>query len=143
MAYALFAAAQGQEAERERAGKAASQERPPMMQCPMMAGLKDIEMFADSPALLLARAEELNLSDAQRLELEQIEQAARQEAREVFNARQQEKLKDAPDERLPVMELSRMRMKDMKGEGKMEGMCPMCMRMMRERMQKQKNAERQ
>lgn len=146
MAYALFATAQGQEAERQADGKAESQERQPMMQCPMMAGLKNIEMFPNSPALLLARAEELNLSDEQRQELEEIEQAARQKAHQVLDAEQQEKFKDAPDERQSMMELSQMQMKGMGGEGKMEGMCPMCMKMMGEKMmggkmQKQKDSD--
>lgn len=101
-----------------------------MMMCPMMAGLGDVKLFAESPAVLRARAEELNLTAEQKKRLEAIERAARKQAREVLTAEQREELADAPERPLSVMELSRMGMK--KRDGKEAGMmCPMCARMMR------------
>lgn len=115
-----------QEQDRREDKQADSQ--PMQMQCPMMAGLKGINLFADSPAVLLAKAEELKLTDEQLEGLEQIQMSARQQARELLTRRQQEHLKDGPEGPLSLMQLS---MQGMKGGNKSEQMCPMCMKMMR------------
>lgn len=136
--YGLRPAAQGQEADRsvrETQGRSGEKEGgEQMMQCPMMAGLKDLKLFADGPAALLARADELGLEAEQKRRLEEIERASRRQAAEVLDESQRGKLKDAPDERVSMMQLGRTLGKNgkMKGEGMM---CPMCMKMMRQRMQ--------
>lgn len=113
------------------AGKSAK----PMMQCPMMAGMSGIKMSADSPMLLLSQAEELGLSEEQQKKLDEIANAARQQARKLLTPEQQEKLKGFPEGSLTMMDLCKMRMKKMMAEKKQDGMmCPMCMKMMREKM---------
>ena len=98
----------------------------PMMKCPMMAGLSDLRLFADSPAALLARAEELGLDVKQKRQLEEIEEAARLQARKLLSDKQWEQVRQAPPGRLPMMQMASM---GMKGK-KMDGCCPMCLKMM-------------
>lgn len=113
-----------------------SEEGKSMMQCPMMAGLKGLDLFADSPEVLRSRAEGLGLSEKQVEQLEEIEESARLKAREVLTEEQQDQLKETPEGRLSMMELSRMRAMKMKKDG--DGMmCPMCMKMM-QKMKQQK-----
>lgn len=108
------------------------------MQCPMMTGLKDIQLFADGPAVLLSKAGELNLSEDQKQRLQEIQESARDQAREVLNGQQREKLQNVPEERLSLMQISMRHMKERMQDQQQEGrMCPMCMRMMRERMQEE------
>lgn len=102
-----------------------------MMQCPMMACMKGMKMYADSPAVLLSQAEEFELSDEQQQQLEEIEQAARQKARAVLTAKQQEKVGESPKDPLSMKKLCMMRMKKMMEQnGQKQTMCPMCMKVM-------------
>lgn len=119
----------------QKAGKPAK----PQMQCPMMAGMKGMKFFADSPAVLLSRAEELGLTDKQKKRLERIQEKARRKAHEVLTAEQQKTLKDAPKGRLSMMDLAMTRMKTMMAGKKPHGMmCPTCMKMMMQKMQSRK-----
>ena len=94
-----------------------------------------MKMFGDSPAVLLSQADELGLSDEQKKQLQEIEQSASQKARKVLTVDQQGKLKGLPDGPLSMMDLCSMRMKKMMGQKQKKGMmCPMCMKMMQERM---------
>jgi hypothetical protein len=127
----------GQEAAPQRA-EPANQERPeqadePGMRCPMMRGLRGVELHADTPAVLRARSRELDLEEEQVEKLKEIEETARQQAREALTPEQREKLEDDPEGPLSMMQLSRLRMRAMVREREPEGMCPMCLRMMRER----------
>lgn len=112
--------------DKEKPPQKADESAKPMMQCPMMAGMKGMKMFADSPAALLARAEELGLDVKQKRQLEEIEEAARLQTRKVLSDKQWEQLRKAPPGRLSMMEMARM---GMKGKKK-DGCCPMCMKMM-------------
>ena len=98
----------------------------PMMMCPMMAGLAAVCMYADSPAALLGRADDLGLTADQQKKLKEIEESARQQARKVLTDKQREQVGKTSDAPLSMMELARM---GMKGKA-MEGCCPMCMKMM-------------
>jgi hypothetical protein len=106
---------------------AAQTKAAPAKKCPMMAGLSSLRLFADSPAALLARAEELGLDVKQRRRLEEIEEAARLQARKLLSDKQWEQLHQAPSGRLSMMEMARI---GMQGK-KMDGCCPMCLKMMR------------
>ncbi len=111
------------------------------MQCPMIACLGEIKLHPDCPALLLAKTEELKLTDAQKHKLHEIEESARKQARAVLTTDQQEKLKGEPEGLVSMMQVCMMRHRAMmkggkgmmmdKGKGQM---CPNCMRMMRQRM---------
>lgn len=119
--------------EKQPAGKKGER----MMMCPMMESLDGLALHADSPALLLARAEELKLTKDQRQRLEQAVESARRQARQVLTAEQRKELEDAPEGPLTMMDLCMLRMKEMKGKPKgKEMMCPMCERMMKMREQK-------
>lgn len=100
------------------------------MECPMMAGLKGIDLFADSPAVLQADAKNLKLTEQQLEQLSEIEQSARQRARELLTDEQRQQLEESPDAPLSLMELGMRRMKHMQ-DGDKGQMCPMCMKMMR------------
>lgn len=114
-----------QEAREESSGKKGK----PTMQCPMMAGLKGFDLFADSPEVLRSRAEALRLSGEQIEQLKEIEESARLKAREVLTREQRGQWTKAPEGRVSIMELSQMRAIKMQKNG--DGtMCPMCMRMM-------------
>lgn len=108
-----------------------------MMQCPMMAGLKGIDLFGDSPVVLKAKAKDLKLTEQQLDRLKEIEQSARQQARELLTDEQRQQLEPSPDRPLSLMELSMSRMKHMQDGGKPSQMCPMCMK----KMMKMKKAE--
>lgn len=128
---AAVALAQASQNADEPAEKAKT---PDMMQCPMMACMKGMEMYADSPAVLLSQAEELELSDEQKEQLEEIEQSARQQARAVLTAEQQEQVSESPKGLLSMKDLCMMRMKNMTGRGGQKHMmCPMCMKMMKKK----------
>lgn len=129
--------------DRPRAGEERSRPGGQMTMCPMMAGLKGVELHADSPALLTARADELNLTDEQARELRQIAERAREQAREVLNEEQREELAEAPEGPLSPMQIARMRIKARTGDQEQGQMCPMCLRMMRERMKGQDRPEPQ
>lgn len=108
------------------------------MKCPMMAGMKGVDLYADSPEVLLARAEHLELSKKQKARLEKIATAARRRARRVLTEEQRKEIKNAPHGPLSMMEITKLRMKD-KGHEKEKGhMCPMCMKMMHKMMEKKK-----
>lgn len=99
------------------------------MMCPMMAGLKGVDLYADSPTLLAARAEELGLSEEQKKQLEKIATSARQNARDLLTAEQRDALEELPEGPLSMMQISKMRMKKM-AESDSKMMCPMCMKKM-------------
>lgn len=97
--------------------------------CPMMAGLKGIKLAPTSPPLLMARAEELKLTDQQQQELKSIAKEAQRKATEVLNAEQQSALGESPDTALSMNEVAMMRSEKMQ-DGKSGNMCPMCRKMM-------------
>ncbi|QDT16586.1 hypothetical protein CA12_26920 [Alienimonas californiensis] len=106
---------------------------PQKMMCPMMAGLKGVELHADSPPLLLAQADELGLSEDQRNSLREIAEAARKQAREALTAEQREELGKMPEGPLSPMQIAKQRMRDGKETAEEKPMCPMCMKMMRKK----------
>ena len=112
-----------------------------MMMCPMMGAMKGISLHADSPALLLGRQDALKLSDEQVKKLKEIAESARRDARQVLTEDQREQLAEAPKGPLSMMEVCQLRMQEMKGKDQESGaMCPMCMKMMKERMAAKKKA---
>ena len=135
----LFAAAAAQEQDapnaRNQRQDRGQRERPQaevQMQCPMIAGLKGVELFADSPPVLLAQAEKLELTDDQVQQLERIEESTRQQVRRLLSEEQRQQLQEAPKDRLSMMELCMLRMQDMPAaqDGQAGPMCPMCKQMM-------------
>ena len=98
----------------------------PMMMCPMMAGLSAVRLYADGPAAVLGRADDLGLTADQQKKLKKIEESARRKAREVLTDKQREQVGKSSDAPLSMMDLARL---GMKGK-KMDGCCPMCMKMM-------------
>ena len=96
------------------------------MMCPMMAGLSAVRMYADGPAALLGRAEELGLTADRQKKLKEIEESARRQAREVLTDKQRGQVGKPADGSLSMMEMARL---GMKGKA-MDGCCPMCMKMM-------------
>lgn len=104
------------------------------MTCPMMAGMKDLKLHADSPPLLAARTDALNLTKEQLQTLDAIGQEARSQAREVLTEQQREQLGDA-SKALSMMEIAKMRMKDKPSGDSSNNMCPMCTKMMKQKMQ--------
>lgn len=140
-------AQEGKNNERERPSAAKQDQKDAKMgmMCPMMACMKGVNFHADSPALLLGRQDALKLSDEQVEKLKEIAESARREARQVLTADQREQLAEAPTGALSMMEVCQLRMKEMKGEDQQSGaMCPMCTKMMKERMAaKKKAAERE
>lgn len=106
--------------------------------CPMMAGMKGITLTADSPPLLLARADDLKLTDEQKHQLKSIAVEAQRKATMVLTAQQQSMLGESPDKAMSMMEVAMMRAKDMKDE-KSGGMCPMCKKNMEEMMKMMKD----
>ncbi len=103
------------------------------MMCPMMAGLKNVELHADSPELVLARDKDLELTEEQRTELEKILETARNKARETLTAQQREQLEQAPEGPLSMMQIAKLLKKSESSEGDSGQMCPMCMKMMQEK----------
>lgn len=112
-----------------------------MMQCPMMAALKSVQLHADSPAVLLGQSESMELSSQQQEQLEEIAAAARQQARDILTDAQRQQLDEVPAGPLSPMQLAKLQSDGEAGEGKGE-MCPMCMKMM-QRMKQQKNSEKE
>lgn len=111
------------------------------MMCPMMAGLKNIEVFADGPELLLARQDELKLTEEQQRKLQDIQEQARRQAQDVLTDQQRQELQDTPDKRISLMQWNMMQMREMKKDQN-KNMCPMCMEMMRKRMRGQTRPDR-
>ena len=127
--YGLQSFALAQNSDQAEAKQAEPKAKMDMM-CPMMAGLKGVELYADSPALLKARAEELGLEQEQKERLEEIAESARQQARDVLNAKQRQQLQQAPEGPLSMMQVAKMRA-EAAGENDSKEMCPMCMQMMK------------
>ncbi len=102
------------------------------MMCPMMAGLSDLELHADSPDALLSRAKELQLEESQVERLIEIQQKARKRARKVLTAKQRESLGEVSEEPITMTQLAHMRVKQegKKGGQSKEKMCPWCMKSM-------------
>ena len=125
-----------QAAAQQTAGEQAEK---PMMQCPMMQAMKSIDLHASSPDVLIARAEQLNLSEKQQTKLRAISEKARKQARKVLNEAQQKQLDAGESGPLTPMELVKLVAKDHKqstqsSEKKMT--CPMCQKMMDKKMGK-------
>lgn len=105
--------------------------------CPMMAGMKGIKLTADSPPLLMARADELKLTDEQKQELKSIAEEAQRKSTKVLTAQQQSMLGESPGKAMSMMEVAMMRFKDV-NDDKSDGMCPMCKKKMDEMMKVKK-----
>ena len=97
--------------------------------CPMMVGLQGIKLTADSPPLLMARADELKLTEEQKQELKSIAEEAQRKATKLLTADQKSMIGKSPGKAMSMMEIAMMRSKGMKGE-KSGDMCPMCMEKM-------------
>ncbi|GEM_PF-3716019 len=111
----------------------------PSMQCPMMMGLKGIQLAPDSPPLLLAEAQQWNLTAQQQQRLKQIANEARQKARQVLSEDQLEKLAGKPNQAMPLPQIAKQRMQDTKKASQdSKPRCPMCQKMM-QKMQSSKN----
>ena len=96
----------------------------------MMAGMKGIKLTAASPPLLLARADELKLTDDQKQELKSIAEEAQRKATMALTTQQQSMLGESPDKAMSMMDVVMMRSKQMKDD-KSDGMCPMCKKKMK------------
>lgn len=96
------------------------------MKSPMVTGLAGVCLYADCPAALLARADELDLDLRQRRQLEEIEVSARQQARKLLSDGQWEQLSKASQGKLTMPELARLGMRGKKTVGH----CPACMKAM-------------
>ena len=103
--------------------------------CPMMTGLTGIKLTADSPPLLMARADELNLTEQQKQQLKRIAEEAQSKATKVLTSEQRSILGDSPDKPMSMMEIAMMRSQKMHGETSGE-MCPMCKKNMDEMMKR-------
>ena len=112
------------------------------MMCPMMAGMKGVDLYGDSPALLLARAKALKLNEKQISQLKEIAESSRKKAREVLTAEQQKEIDKAPKGPLSIMQVTKLRMKEMMADKKMQHMCPMCMKMMQQKREKEDAKEK-
>ncbi len=110
----------------------AKQAEKPMMQCPMMQTMKSIDLHASSPDVLIARAEQLNLSEKQHEKLRAISENARKQALELLNEAQQQQLQAGKSGPLTPMELVKLVAKEDKrgAESGEKKMCPMCQKMM-------------
>lgn len=123
---ALIAASPQSPAQAKDDSKASGQNDKKMsMECPMMTGLKGIKLTADSPPLLMARAEELKLTDEQQQKLKAIAQEAQRQATEVLTADQRSMIGKSSGKAMSMMEIAMMRSKKM-DEGESDMMCPMC-----------------
>ncbi len=127
LAVSLQSLAVAQESTRETNDRDKEAESKPM--CPMMAGLKGIKLTADSPPLLMARADELKLTEEQKQELKSIAEEAQRKAAKLLTADQKSMIGKSPDKAMSMMEIAMMRSKGMKGD-KSGDMCPMCMKKM-------------
>ena len=137
-AFTLPMGAQEKLSEQKAKKTADSSQGQMAMNCPMMAGLQGVELHSDSPVLLLAQADELQLSEEQQRQLRQLVETNRRQAQAILNAQQREQLADAPEGPLTPMQIAMMRMKgNAAGQTEQqEGqMCPMCMKMMRQKHQ--------
>lgn len=139
-AYGVQAALRAQEEKNKERGQAAAAKQDQKdakmgMMCPMMHAMKGIRLHADSPALLLGRQDALKLSDQQVEKLKDIAESTRRDARQVLTEDQRQELAEAPQGPLSMMDVCQLRMQEMKGKDQESGaMCPMCMKMMKERM---------
>ncbi|WP_430453368.1 hypothetical protein [Rhodopirellula europaea] len=127
LAVSLQSLAFAQESTLETNDRDKEAESKPM--CPMMAGLKGIKLTADSPPLLMARADELKLTEEQKQELKSIAEEAQRKAAKLLTADQKSMIDKSPDKAMSMMEIAMMRSKGMKGD-KSGDMCPMCMKKM-------------
>lgn len=124
----------------ENGDQQGGQQKKRMMQCPIMAALKSIQLHADSPAVLLGQSKSLELTAQQQEQLGEIAATARQRARDVLTDAQRQQLGKAPEGALSPMQLVKLQTKGEAGKGKGE-MCPMCMKMMqqKDKMMRQKD----
>ncbi len=99
------------------------------MECPMMSGLEGIKLTADSPPLLMAGADELNLTGEQQQKLKAIAQEAQRKATEVLTEDQRSMLGELSGKAMSMMEIAMMRSTKM-GDGDSDMMCPMCKKKM-------------
>lgn len=107
------------------------------MECPMMTGLEGIKLTTDSPPLLMARADELQLTDEQKQKLKAIAQQAQRQAAEVLTPEQRSMLGESDGKAMSMMEIAMMRSQKMH-EGGSDMMCPMCKKKMKEKMMQEK-----
>ena len=138
--YSVRPAALAQDGEKSKT-QPPGKDAEPAMRCPMMAGVGDLRLHADSPAMLLARAKELGLTDKQVEELKKVQESARKRAREVLTNKQRGETKGDPPGPLSVPELSRMQAARAKDKDGKEMMCPMCMKMMQKMKQGKESKE--
>ncbi|WP_345327537.1 hypothetical protein [Novipirellula rosea] len=122
---ALLAVSRQSPVQAQDDSKASGQNDKMSMECPMMTGLKGIKLTADSPPLLMARAEELELTDEQQQKLKAIAQEAQRQATEVLTADQRSMIGESSGKAMSMMEIAMMRSKKMDG-GESDMMCPMC-----------------
>lgn len=138
---ALLAVSRPSPAQAQVDSKASSQDGKMSMECPMMTGLKGIKLTADSPPLLMARAEELKLTDEQQQKLKAIAQEAQRQATEVLTADQRSMIGESSGKPMSMMEIAMMRSKKM-DDGESGKMCPMCKQKMEGMMKKMQESNR-
>ena len=133
--YQATAQSDNAQSDGARSDNAQSDEAPaekPMMQCPMMQAMKSIDLHANSPDVLIARAEQLNLSQEQREKLRAISENARRQAQGVLNEGQLQQLEAGKSGPLTPMELVKLVTQEQRQatESGEKTMCPMCEKMM-------------
>lgn len=69
--------------------------------CPFLTALHDVAFYADSPSVLLAQSERLELSDKQRAELEYLNATMRRKAIEILTPQQRKRIEERPLGKLP------------------------------------------
>jgi hypothetical protein len=138
--YSVRPSALAQDGEKSKTQPRGKDAEPAMM-CPMMAGVIDLRLHADSPAMLLARTNELGLTEKQVEELKKVQESARKRAREVLTEKQRGEMKGDPPGLLSVPELSRMQAAKAKDKDGKEMMCPMCLKMMQKTKQGKESKE--
>ena len=105
------------------------------MQCPMMSAMKNLKLHADNPVVLLAMKEQLDLSEEQAKQLDALVSDVRERAKEILSDQQQQQIAQAPQGPLSMMQVM-MLLRQQPGDQREQGqMCPMCIKMMRERME--------
>lgn len=122
----LLAVSQSSSALAQDKSKPSGQDDKKMsMECPMITGLEGIKLTADSPPLLLANADELQLTEEQQQKLKMIALEAQRKAAEVLTADQRSRLGESSGKAISMMEIAMMRAKKSGGDAS-EMMCPMC-----------------
>lgn len=116
--------------------QAADAKHDKMMQCPMMGAMKGLKLHADSPAVLLAQADKLHLTDQQKQKLDSLAATTRKQAAAVLTDDQRKTLADAPEGPLSMMKVVMLLKQETVSDKSDKMTCPHCRKMMGQKMKK-------